>query len=164
MSVSIRVANSGDAAAIAAIYAPFVMNSTVTFELEPPDAAEIAQRIALVLEHGLPYLIAEIDGEVVGYAYATPFRPRLGYRFTVEDSVYVREGHAGQGIGRMLLRELIERCRAAGCRQMLAVVGGANAASMALHGGVGFVHAGVLKDIGFKLGEFRDVTMMQLAL
>ena len=164
MSISIRVASSGDAAAIAAIYAPFVLTSTVTFELEPPDAAEIVLRIAAVEERGLPYLVAELDGVVVGYAYATPFRPRPGYRFTVEDSVYLHEDYAGRGIGRMLLQELIARCRAAGCRQMLAVLGGENHASMALHGGAGFVPVGVLKDVGFKLAAFHDVTMMQLAL
>ncbi len=164
MSVFLRVASSGDAAAIAEIYAPYVLNSAATFELEPPDAAEIMLRMAAVMERGLPYLVAELDGVVVGYAYATPFRPRPGYRFTVEDSVYVREGYAGKGIGRSLLRELIERCRMAGCRQMLAVIGGENAASGALHGGTGFVQAGVLEDVGFKLGAFQKVTLMQLAL
>jgi phosphinothricin acetyltransferase len=164
MSFSIRAADTGDAAAIAAIYAPFVLSSAATFELQPPDAAEIATRMANVQQRGLPYLVATRDDAVVGYAYATPFRPRPAYRFTVENSVYVRQDHAGRGIGGQLMHELIEGCRAAGCKQILAVIGGENPASIALHSRLGFIHAGELHDVGFKFDQFHNVTLMQLAL
>jgi L-amino acid N-acyltransferase YncA len=164
MPFLLRDATIEDAAAIAEIYAPFVRSTSVTFELEPPDAHEIQLRIAQVKEQHFPYLIVEIEGVVAGYAYATSFRPRGGYRLTVEDSVYVRPGFAGKGIGRTLLSGIIERCRTAGCRQVVAVIGGNNPASLALHAGAGFTHAGTLHEVGFKLGEFWDVTLMQLAL
>jgi phosphinothricin acetyltransferase len=150
--------------AIVAIYAPYVLSSAATFELEPPDAAEMERRMNSVLEGGLPYLVAEVGGVVAGYAYASSFRPRAGYRFTVEDSVYLRADYAGKGIGRQLLGALIERCKAAGCRQMVAVIGGENPASVVMHRTLGFAHVGVLREVGFKFGEWQDVTLMQLGL
>jgi phosphinothricin acetyltransferase len=122
------------------------------------------RRMNSVLEGGLPYLVAEVGGVVAGYAYASSFRPRAGYRFTVEDSVYLRADYAGKGIGRQLLGALIERCKAAGCRQMVAVIGGENPASVVMHRTLGFAHVGVLREVGFKFGEWQDVTLMQLGL
>ena len=164
MSFLIRMAEPEDVQAIVAIYAPYVLSSAATFELEPPDAAEIGRRLRSVQEAGLPYLAAEVDGVVAGYTYATSFRPRAGYRFTVEDSVYLRDGYAGKGIGRQLLGALIERCKAVGCRQMVAVIGGKNPASVAMHAALGFAHVGVLREVGFKFGEWQDVTLMQRGL
>jgi L-amino acid N-acyltransferase YncA len=164
MSVFVRDAGVGDVPAIAAIYAPFVLGSTATLELEPPDDAEMERRMAAVQENGLPFVVAELSGEVVGYGYCGQFRPRAGYRFTVEDSVYVRADKAGQGIGRTLLTTLIERSKAADCQQMVAVIGGKNSASVAMHAALGFVHVGVLRDVGFKLGHWQDVTLMQRGL
>jgi phosphinothricin acetyltransferase len=161
---TVRVARLEDAAEIAAIYRGYVLGSTATFELEPPDAAEMLRRFRSVEESGLPYLVAEIDGVVAGYGYAAPFRPRPGYRFTVEDSVYVRGEYAGRGVGRELLKELMERCRAAGCHQMIAVIGGVNPASVAMNKAMGFGHVGVLREVGFKFGAWQDVTMMQRGL
>jgi phosphinothricin acetyltransferase len=164
MSFLIRTAEAEDVPAIVAIYAPYVLSSAATFELEPPDAAEMERRMNSVLEGGLPYLVAEVGGVVAGYAYASSFRPRAGYRFTVEDSVYLRADYAGKGIGRQLLGALIERCKAAGCRQMVAVIGGENPASAVMHRTLGFAHVGVLREVGFKFGEWQDVTLMQLGL
>jgi L-amino acid N-acyltransferase YncA len=164
MSFLIRTAEAEDVPAIVAIYAPYVLSSAATFELEPPDAAEMERRMNSVLECGLPYLVAEVDGVVAGYAYASSFRPRAGYRFTVEDSVYLRADYAGKGIGRQLLGALIERCKAAGCRQMVAVIGGENPASVVMHRTLGFAHVGVLREVGFKFGGWQDVTLMQRGL
>ena len=165
MSFLVRAACPEDARAIAAIYATFVLTSTATLELDAPDAAEIECRMRSVQHAGLPYLIAEApDGVVAGYAYAASFRPRAGYRFTVEDSVYLDARFAGQGLGRRLLGELIARCKAAGCHQMVAVIGGENPASVAMHASQGFVHVGVLREVGFKFDAWRDVTLMQREL
>jgi phosphinothricin acetyltransferase len=164
MSVFVRDAAVGDVSAIVAIYAPFVLGSTATLELEPPDDSEMEQRMAAVQGAGLPFVVAELSGEVVGYGYCGQFRPRAGYRFTVEDSVYVRGDKAGQGIGRTLLATLVERCSVAECRQMVAVIGGKNTASVAMHASLGFVQAGVLRDVGFKFGNWHDVTLMQRSL
>ncbi|MCU1319652.1 MAG: acetyltransferase [Edaphobacter sp.] len=164
MPYFIRAAGSVDVPAIAAIYAPFVLNSTATLELEPPDVAEVERRLRSVQQGGLPYLVAEADGVIVGYAYAAPFRPRPGYRFTVEDSVYLRADYAGRGIGKQLLATVMERCKDAGCRQMVAVIGGANPASVTMHAGQGFAHVGVLREVGFKFGQWQDVTLMQRGL
>ena len=119
---------------IAAIYGHYVRTALATFETEPPDAAEMARRLRHVLERGLPYLVAELEGRVAGYAYAAPYRPRPAYRFTVENSVYVHPACQRKGLGRLLLTELIAGCEAAGCRQMVAVIGDSgNAASIGLH-------------------------------
>lgn len=164
-NVKVRVANDGDAVAIAGIYSHYVLNSTVTFELEAPDAAEMSRRRADVQQKNLPYLVAEISGTVVGYAYATPYRPRRAYRFTVEDSIYLHPDHTGKGLGKTLLTELIQVCEQGGARQMIAVIGGNdNAASVRLHERFGFQHVGVLKSVGFKFDRWLDTTLMQKTL
>jgi len=160
----IRTATAQDADAVAAIYGHYVATGTATFELEAPDAAEMVRRMEAVATLGLPYLVAEWRGAVAGYAYATQFRPRPAYRFTVEDSVYVDSTLAGRGIGRQLLSELIGRCREAGFRQMIAAIAGENSASVAMHAAHGFALTGVLKDVGYKFDTWLDVTLMQRAL
>ncbi|OZI26865.1 GNAT family N-acetyltransferase [Bordetella genomosp. 9] len=161
----IRDATADDMAAIQAIYSHHVLHGTASFELSPPDLEEMRQRRAAVLAHKLPYLVAELDGEVAGYAYATLYRPRPAYRYTCEDSVYVKPGAAGHGIGGRLLRELIKRCAATGWRQMLAIVGDSgNAASLALHARCGFHPVGTLRSVGHKFGEWRDTVLMQRTL
>jgi L-amino acid N-acyltransferase YncA len=161
---TIRPAASEDVVAVAALYAYFVRTSTATFELDPPDAAEIARRMEAVHQLGLPYLVAEQDRRIVGYGYATQFRPRPAYRFTVEDSVYVDPASARRGIGRQLLTTLIEASRKAGARQMIASIGGENPASVALHAAHGFEPAGILRAVGFKFDQWLDVTLMQRSL
>lgn len=161
----VRPARDSDVPEIAAIYAHYVRTALATFETDPPDAVEIARRRQEVLARGLPYLVAEMEGCVAGYAYASPYRPRPAYRFTVENSVYVNPAHARKGLGRMLLEELIAGCEAAGCRQMVAVIGGTdNAASIALHEALGFRHVGVLRRVGFKFGRWVDTVLMQRPL
>lgn len=165
VTVLIRDSAPADLPAIKAIYAHHVQHGTASFELEPPSIEEMRQRRAAVLEQGMPHLVAEIAGEIVGYAYATPYRPRPAYRHTVEDSVYVKAGRAGLGIGGKLLAELIARCTAGGWRQMLAVVGDSrNAASLALHASQGFHPVGTLRAVGHKHGQWRDTVLMQRAL
>jgi phosphinothricin acetyltransferase len=163
-SLLLRDSDALDVPAIQAIYAHHVLHGTASFELEPPSLRQMQQRRQDVLAHGLPYLVVERGGEVMGYAYATPYRPRPAYRFTVEDSVYVREGCAGQGIGSMLLAGLIERCAAGGWRQMIAVAGDASPASVALHERQGFTLTGILRDVGFKFGAWRHTALLQRAL
>ena len=161
----IRPALDADIPQIAAIYAHHVLTGLATFEVEPPDAAELARRRAAILERRLPYLVAEIDGTIAGYAYAGPYRPRPAYRFTVEDSVYIRPEQQRKGLGRLLLTELIAQCEAAGCRQMIAVIGDSgNTASIKLHESLGFEHTGILKGVGFKFGRWVDSVLMQRAL
>ncbi len=163
-TILIRASAEDDLAQIQAIYAHHVLHGTASFELEPPSVDEIRQRRAAVLERGLPYLVAECGGEIVGYAYATLYRPRPAYRHTCEDSIYVRNGRHGLGIGRKLLDALIDHCTAAGWRQMLAVIGDSNPASLALHARCGFHAAGTLRAVGFKHGKWRDTALMQRAL
>ena len=162
----LRPSTDADLPAITAIYGDAVLHGTGTFELEPPDAVEIGRRRADVLANGLPYLVAQAsDGQVRGYAYANHFRPRPGFRFTLEDSVYVLPRAHGQGLGKLLLTELLTRCEARGARQMLAVIGdSANLASISLHAALGFGHAGLLKSVGWKFGRWCDVVLMQRAL
>jgi phosphinothricin acetyltransferase len=162
--VNLREATPEDAAAIAAIYEPYVLTSAATMELEAPDGAEIERRMAEVRGRGLPYLVAEADREVIGYGYAAPFRPRPGYRYTVEDSIYLRAGSAGRGVGRLLLAAVIAASREAGCRHMMAVIGGDNSASVAMHRKMGFALIGVMQGVGWKFDRPQNVTLMQLVL
>lgn len=163
----IRPSQPADLPAITAIYAHHVLHGTGTFELEPPDEAEMARRIADVTGKGLPWLVAEAQpgGDVLGYAYANHFRPRRAYRFCVEDSIYLAPRAQGQRIGRLLLAELMARCEALGARQILAVIGdAANAGSIGVHRALGFEHTGVLKASGWKFDRWLDVILMQKAL
>jgi len=161
----VRAATQADLDAIAAIYAHHVRTGTASFEIEPPDAAEMARRRAEVVDRGLPYLVAAAGAEVVGYAYAAPYRPRPAYRFTVEDSVYVSADCARQGIGAMLLQALVSASERAGARQMIAVIGdSANVASIRLHAAAGFSHVGSLASVGWKFDRWLDVVVMQRAL
>jgi len=164
-SVSLRASKQSDLRAIAAIYAHHVRTGTGSFEIDAPDVAEMTRRWRDVTGHGLPYLVAAIAGEVVGYAYAGPYRPRPAYRFTVEDSVYVRADVAGQGIGRSLLLALIDVSEKIGARQMIAVIGDSgNDSSIRVHAVCGFANAGVLKSVGYKFGRWIDVVLMQRTL
>ena len=161
----LRPALESDIPAVAGIYAHYVLHSTASFETVPPDTQEMARRRQDVLKTNLPYLVAEIDGTVVAYAYAVPYRPRAGYRFTVEDSIYVHRDYAGKGIGRLLLAALIEACEKTACRQMLAVIGGRdNTASVRLHHAFGFRQVGLLQSVGFKFGAWVDTVLMQRRL
>ena len=158
-------ATLADAAPVAAIYAPYVLHGTATFEMTPPDAAEIGARMALVLEAGWPWLVARAGtGEVLGYAYAAQFRERAGYRFTCENSVYLCEGKHGQGIGTALLESLITAAEACGFRQMIAGIAGSEPASVALHAKAGFCEVGRLRSAGRKHGRWLDVIYMQREL
>lgn len=162
---AIRDSSEPDVGEIQAIYAHHVRHGLASFEETPPDAAEIARRRAEVLRLGLPYLVAEAEGRVVGYAYATPYRARSAYRYTLENSVYVREGLQGRGVGRALLEALVARCERGPWRQMVAVIGdSANAASIALHRACGFETVGTLRAVGFKFGRWVDSVFMQRAL
>ena len=161
----LRPSTPADLPAITAIYAEAVLHGTGTFELEPPDQEEMARRRDDVLSKALPWLVAERGDQVLGYAYANTFRPRKAYRFCLEDSIYLHPDARGQGLGRLLLTELIGRCEAAGARQMLAVIGdAANTGSIGVHAALGFQRTGVLKSSGWKFGRWLDVVLMQRAL
>ncbi len=163
--VDVRDAAAADMPAIQAIYAHHVLHGLATFEEVPPSVDDMVARRAAVLNAGLPYLAAWIDERVVGYAYATAYRPRPAYRHTIEDSVYVAQGSSGRGIGSALLRALIERCERGPWRQMLAVIGNSgNTGSIALHRSLGFEPIGTLHAVGFKLGRWVDTVLMQRAL
>ena len=161
----VRHATDADLPAIHRIYSHHVLHGTASFEEVPPSLVELARRRALVVDLGLPYLAAECDGEVVGYSYATRYRPRPAYRYTVEDTVYVAEGLAGKGIGAALLARLIGICEAGPWRQMIAVIGDSgNAGSIGLHRSAGFQSIGTLPCVGFKFGRWVDSVLMQRAL
>jgi L-amino acid N-acyltransferase YncA len=161
----IRETTMQDMLAVQRIYAFYVLNSLATFEEMPPSIEELANRRATIVGAGLPYIAAELDGMVVGYAYASQYRPRAAHLHTIEDSVYVTSGLAGKGIGRALLGTLISRCEAGPWRQCVAVIGdGQNAASVALHERLGFRRVGVLVSVGVKLGRWVDTIVMQRAL
>ena len=160
----IRASTPADISAITAIYGRFVSTSTATFELVPPEQEEMAARRKAVLDRGLPHLVAELDGYPVGFCYASQFRPREGYRFTVEDSIYVRADCVGHGVGRKLLAELIAQCQARGCHLMVACICGVNPASVALHASLGFQQAGLFPEAGSKFGEWLSLLMMQRLL
>lgn len=161
----IRPSTADDLPAITAAYAWNVHHGTGTFEIEAPSDTEMARRREDVLSKGLPWLVAERDGRVLGYAYANQFRPRPAYRFCLEDSIYLAQEAQGQGVGKVLLAELIAQCEARGARQMLAVIGdSANAGSIGVHRALGFEPAGILKSAGWKFGRWLDVVLMQRAL
>ena len=163
--VLIRACGAADMAGVQAIYAHHVLHGLATFEEVPPDEAEMARRRDEVLGRGLPYLVAEKDGRLLGYAYAGPYRARSAYRFAVEDSIYLDPGAMGRGIGTRLLAGLIADCTAAGARQMLAVIGDSgNAGSIAVHARAGFRHVGTFRSVGFKFGRWVDTVLMQLPL
>jgi L-amino acid N-acyltransferase YncA len=163
--VNIRAVAPGDIAAIARIYADAVRIGTANFEVEPPDETEMARRLRTLVAGDYPYLVAERSGAIAGYAYAGPYHLRPAYRWTVEDSVYLDPQFQGQGIGRLLLRELLADAEARGFRQMIALVGdSANAASIALHAATGFQRVGTLQSVGFKHGRWLDVVVMQRPL
>ena len=152
-------------AAITRIYAHHVLHGLASFEEIPPDEAELARRRGEVLRHGLPYLTAEQEGEVVGYCYAAPYRARSAYRFTIEDSVYIDPARIGQGIGRALLSRLIALCEQGPWRQMIAVIGDSeNQASIGLHAAEGFRMIGTHPAVGFKFGRWVDSVLMQREL
>ncbi|KPF82806.1 GCN5 family acetyltransferase [alpha proteobacterium AAP38] len=157
----IRTATAADAAAIAAIYAPHVSEGTASYESVPPDTGEMAMRMAAIQAQGFPYLVAERFGQVLGYAYGSPFRSRPGYRFTVENSIYVAPEAQGAGVGRALLKALIDQCTRAGYRRMVAVIGdGSNEGSVGLHRALGFELAGSIPGLGVKHGRWLDWVMM----
>ncbi len=163
--MNIRPASFDDAAALAAIYGHHVLHGFGTFEEIPPLTEEMARRVASVRGFGLPYLVAEIDGGVAGFAYASAFRTRAAYRYTVEDSVYIAPDRMGQGIGKALLLRVIEACETLGLRQMVAMIGdSANGGSIGVHRSCGFEPSGVLKGLGFKGGRWVDVVTMQREL
>ena len=161
----LRPSRADDVAAIQAIYAHHVATGTASFELEAPTLAEMAARREAILARSLPYLAAEREGRLVGYAYAAPYRPRPAYRFTVEDSIYLAPDAIGHGIGRLLLDGLIEACTGLGQRQMVAVIGDSGQVpSIRLHERCGFDRIGVVRDVGWKFGRWLDTVIMQRAL
>ena len=161
----VRAATEADAEALAAIYGDAVLHGFGTFEEEPPSAADMDGRRRGVQDRGLPYLVAEADGRVLGFAYAGPFRPRAAYRYTLEDSVYVSPEAKGKGVGRAVLSAVIAACEALGIRQLMAVIGDTqNAGSIGLHRALGFEQTGVGRSVGFKHGRWVDIVHMQKAL
>jgi L-amino acid N-acyltransferase YncA len=160
----VRPSTPGDIPDITAIYARFVETSTATFEIVAPDQSEMRKRRQSVLNQGLPYLVAELEGYVVGFCYASQFRPREGYRYTVEDSIYVRADCIGHGVGKALLSKLISECQARNCHSMVACICGVNVSSVALHASLGFQQAGLLPEAGLKFGEWLQLLIMQCPL
>jgi phosphinothricin acetyltransferase len=164
-AVSVRSATPADVPAITRIYAHAVKHGTASFELDPPDEAEMVRRQRTLLDGGYPYLVAEIDGVLAGYAYAGPYRPRPAYRFSVEDSIYVDPDAQRRGVGRVLLEHLIEECERRGFRQMIAVIGdSAQAPSIELHRALGFRMIGAVQNVGYKFGRWLDSVNMQRPL
>jgi L-amino acid N-acyltransferase YncA len=163
--ISIRGAGPHDVPAITRIYAEAVIHGTASFELEPADETEMLRRFRALLAGGYPYVVAEIDGAVAGYAYAGAYRARPAYRWTVEDSIYIAPAFHRRGIGKLLLARLIAESEQCGYRQMIAVIGdSAQTASIALHAAAGFTMVGTLRAVGFKHGKWLDTPLMQLAL
>ena len=165
MTTLIRTSQESDMSCLTAIYAHHVEHGSGSFELSAPNVQEMARRRTAVLENGLPYLVAEVNGAVMGYAYANLFRPRPAYRFLVENSVYIDHTAQRLSLGRALMAELIQRCEAQGARQMIAVIGdSANLGSIRLHQGLGFEHVGLIRSSGWKHQRWLDTVMMQRAL
>ena len=164
-SLEIRPTTAADLPSITEIYEHAVRFGTATFELIPPDLPEMTRRFRALMDSGFPYLVAALDGRVAGYAYASPYRPRPAYRFTVENSVYLQPAVHRRGIGLQLLQHLIEECEPRGYRQMIAVIGdSANAGSIGVHRKCGFEMIGTHPNVGFKFGRWLDTVMMQRAL
>lgn len=164
-TVSVRSSREEDIPAIAAIYRYHVLNGTGSFETAPPDEDEMKRRRSVITGRGLPYLVAEFQGAVAGYAYADLYRTRAAYRHTFEDSIYLHPDQVGKGIGRHLLSELLRQCERGGCRQMIGMIGdSANHSSIRLHESLGFTRVGTLSAVGFKFGRWLDVVFMQRAL
>ncbi|HEY8049156.1 MAG TPA: GNAT family N-acetyltransferase [Ramlibacter sp.] len=162
---SIRPSRDADIPAIAAIYSHHVLNGTGTFETTPPTEDEMKSRRADVLAKGLPYLVMEDAGRVIGYAYCVPFRPRPAYRFCVEDSIYMHPEAAGKGLGKQLLAETVRQAEALGMRKLIAVIGDSgNAGSIGVHRALGFTHAGTIQSCGWKFGRWLDIVIMERAV
>ena len=165
MTRLIRPAQPQDLPAITAIYARHVLTGTASFETEPPDEREMRERFEAICDRGFPYLVAEREARVAGFAYASLYRARIAYRYTLEDSIYVDPGCVRAGVGRALLARLIADCEATGARQLIAVIGGSdNEASIRLHAGQGFETVGLLRAAGWKHGRWVDSVLMQRAL
>lgn len=165
MSLTLRDATLADLSAITEIYRESVLNGVATYEITPPPEAEMRTRFETIIGNGYPYMVAvDQGGMIVGYAYASAFRTRTAYRFLVEDSIYLAPEARGKGAGKALLAELVRRCTQLGFRQMVAVIGGAHPASIAVHRALGFEHQGTMKATGFKHGRWLDTALMQLAL
>ncbi|WP_287984324.1 MULTISPECIES: GNAT family N-acetyltransferase [Diaphorobacter] len=161
----IRASRDEDVAAITAIYTHHVLHGTGTFEIDPPTALDMAARRADVLAKGLPYLVAEEAGQVLGFAYCNWFKPRPAYRFSAEDSIYIADAARGRGLGRQLLEALAVQAEAAGVRKLLAVIGdSANAGSIGVHRAAGFTDVGVMRSVGWKFGAWRDIVLMEKPL
>lgn len=164
-SLIIRPRTDADMAAITEIYAHHVVNGASSWELSPPDCAEMAARARALEAAGFPYFVAEFDGEIAGYTYAGAYRPRPAYRFTVENTIYINENLRRGGIGTALMEKLIETCTESGFRQMIGIVGDSqNLQSIDFHKKLGFTQMGVVKNIGFKFGRWMDQVLLQRAL
>lgn len=165
MSLLVRPAAAADIPAITAIYGPAVLTGTASFEVDPPDQAEMLRRFEAITGAGYPYFVAEVEGRIAGYAYASAYRTRPGYRFTVEDSVYIAPDAQGKGVGKALLERVVARCRDDGFRLMIAVIGdSANFASITLHRRLGFRYCGTIHSVGYKFGRWLDSVIMELPL
>ncbi|CAN7330399.1 GNAT family N-acetyltransferase [Rhizobium sp. LjRoot30] len=165
MPFSIRNATIADLAAITTIYEEAVVNGVASYELDPPSLAEMTKRFEAITGNGYPYTVAqEDDGTILGYAYASAFRTRPAYRWLVEDCIYLAPEARGKGVGKALLEDLVRRCQTLGFRRMVAVIGGASPASIAVHRSCGFEDGGVLKGTGFKHGRWLDTVLMQRSL
>lgn len=161
----VRPSRDEDVAAITAIYRHHVLHGTGTFEIDPPTEADMAARRADVRTKGLPYLVAEHEGQVLGFAYANWFKPRPAYRFSAEDSIYVADSARGQGVGRLLLDALSHEAEAVGVRKLLAVIGDSgNAGSIGVHRAAGFSEIGVMRSVGWKFGRWLDIVLMEKSL
>jgi phosphinothricin acetyltransferase len=162
--VAIRDATEADAEAVQAIYAHHVLHGTASYDVEPPSVSTMSDKIRYVREVGWPFIVAQLGGEIAGYAYATQFRDREAYRFTAEDSIYVHPAMMGRGIGTRLLKALLERSAECGFKTMVAVIGGAEPASIAVHAALGFEEVGRLKAVGWKKERWLDNVYMQRTL
>jgi L-amino acid N-acyltransferase YncA len=162
---NIRASSDQDIPVITAIYAHHVLNGTGTFETKPPTEDEMKTRRTDVLAKELPYLVAEEDGRILGFAYCNWFKPRPAYRYSAEDSIYMADGERGRGAGKQLLTELARQAEAAGVRKLIAVIGdSANQGSVRVHESIGFTPVGVLKSCGWKFGKWLDVVLMEMPL